>query len=140
MKSSVMYQLDSDDPATLSIKRLEEIQNLLQSFILDADRGDRDRKPHPGLRAISLIKGNNPFTAEDVASLSGYVDILLSRHSEALERLKQESQTVPNDEHSRRAYELMIGSMEAQGRSADGLRDAFVEAFDEERQMQLRLG
>lgn len=140
MKSAIMFQIESDDSSALSEARIGEIQHLMANFITPEDQGGtKGHKPHPGYRAMGVIKGRNPFSAEDVVSFAGYVDELLSRHAEALTRLEIERNEGDRNDFDRKAYDHLASSMKAQAATVRQIRDGFVEAFEDERQQAPRL-
>ena len=108
MKINVMYHLDADDPRDLSADRLSELQYMMTDYILPVDRQDRSQKAHPGLKALSSIKGGNPFSDAEISAIGEYVELLLSRQQQSIQNLIVERDVIHRDVNSLKAYDFLI--------------------------------
>lgn len=131
MKTTVMYQLDADDPRELSADRLAELQYMMTDQILPEDRQDRHQKAHPGLKALSSIKGGNPFSDAEIHAIGGYVDLLLARQDLSVQKLVEERDAVSRDTNSLKAYDFLIEGGRNKAASVRKIWTEFASAFTE---------
>lgn len=128
MRQEMMYELDQDDPPELSIERLVELRTLFDNHIPESEKGDGKSPAHPAVKAMNKIKGHMPFTRDDVLAVGSYVDVLLARKRNEIDKVMRERDTLPGAD--RRQYDSLIGMLEdviVRGRK---IRDEFVEAFE----------
>ena len=129
MKRETTFSFDGDENHDLSMKRIEEICNLLQGHMLDEEKSLKS--PAPGVRALRKMRGNQ-FSESDLLTFQNYVRTLLERGQEKLNDLEVERSEIAKDHASVKHYDFLVETVTAALNDARQKMADFIGAFNEE--------